>query len=210
MTPVPTIVVLIALALPLATGCSFLKPRTDPTQYYVLTSAEKKAPAAAAPVVLGVDHVELPEYLMRPELVSRSASNQLAVAEYERWGEPLKDGFARTLRRNLENELGAGHVVAAPFDPRYRPSLVVDVEVRRFERVAGEGAVLEATWTIRDGKTATTLVTHDARARQPLSAEDARATVVALSTTLAALAREIAGAARHQLPGDVTGSASRP
>jgi uncharacterized lipoprotein YmbA len=195
-TRAPTLVVCLALALPLATACSFLKARPDPTQYFVLTSPEPKAPVTPTPVVLGVDQIELPEYLMRPELLTRSASNQISVAEYERWGEPLKDGVARTLRRDLENELGVGHVVAAPFEPASRPPLIVDVQVRRFERVVDEGAVLEATWTIRDGKSGTTLVTRDSRQRQPVASKDGRATVAALSGTLAALAGEIAAAVR--------------
>ena len=194
----PPIVVCFALLLPLAAACSFLKPHKDPTQYFVLTSNEHAAPASTTPVVLGVDHVQIPEYLQRPELVTRSASNQLKIAEYDEWGEPLKDGFSRTLRHDLENELGAGHVVAAPFDPASRPHLVVDVEVRRFELVAGQGAVLEASWTIRDGKSGTTLATHDARALKSVSGDDPRATVAALSGAVAELAGEVAGAARAQ------------
>jgi uncharacterized lipoprotein YmbA len=181
-----------ALALPLGAGCSFLKPRSDPTRYFVLSSGEPKATVPGAPVVVGVDHVELPEYLLRPELVTRSASNQLTLAEYDLWGEPLKDGFARTFRRDLENELGADHVVAAPFDPAARPALTVDVAVRRFERVADQGAVLEANWTLREAKSGTTVVSRDVRERRPVSGNDPHATVAALSSALAALAGEIA------------------
>jgi uncharacterized lipoprotein YmbA len=182
----------------LLAGCSFLKATKDPTQYFVLTSDERRPPAVPSPLVLGIDHVQLPEYLLRDEMVSRSANNQLTLAEYQQWGEPLKDGFSRTLRHNLENQLGVGHVVAAPFDPASRPPLVVDVEVRRFERIAGQGAVLEASWALRDGKSGLTLATRDARVQRPTS-EDPRATVAALSTTVAALAQEVAGAARATL-----------
>jgi uncharacterized lipoprotein YmbA len=87
-------------------------------------------------------------------------------------------------------------VVAAPFDPANRPPLIVDVEVRRFERVADEGAVLEASWTIRDGKSGNTLIMRDSRARQPVSSKDTRTTVAALSRALSGLAGEIAEAVR--------------
>ena len=191
-------VVLFGLLLRLLPGCSFLKARSDPTRYYVLTSAEPKLPATAIPLVIGVEHIELPEYLLRAELVTRTASNQLAIAEYDRWGEPLKDGFARTLRRDLENQLGAGHVIAAPFDPTNRPPLTVDLEVRRFERVGNADAALEARWTIREGKSGATLVTRDSRQRVPLAGTDATATVVALSSALAAFAGEIGAAVIEQ------------
>jgi uncharacterized lipoprotein YmbA len=188
----------LALALALATACSFLKVRSDPTRYFVLSSQPGKPPRAAPPITVGVNHVELPEYLIRPELVTRSASNQLTIAEYDRWGEPLKDSFARTFRQDLGNELGAGHVVAAPFDPADRPAFSVDLEVRRFERVGDEGALLEATWTVRDGTSAATLATRHSRVRTPLSSADASATVAALSSTVATLAAEVAAAVRAQ------------
>jgi uncharacterized lipoprotein YmbA len=70
--------------------------------------------------------------------------------------------------------------------------------VRRFERVDGQGAVLEASWTLRDGKSGQTLATRDARAQRPLEGDGARATVAALSGTVASLAGEVAGAARAQ------------
>jgi uncharacterized lipoprotein YmbA len=180
----------------LAAACSFLKARSDPTRYFVLTSSERPAPSPSTAVVLGIERVQLPEYLMRPELVTRSATNQLTFAEYQQWGEPLKDGFSRTLRHDLENELGPDHVVEAPFDPASKPAVVVDVEVRRFERVAGQGAVLEATWTLRDGANGNTLVTREAHERRAVSGDDPRATVAALSGTVTALAGEVAGAAR--------------
>jgi uncharacterized lipoprotein YmbA len=186
----------------LSSACSFLKARPDPTRYFVLTSDEHKRPGPPAPIVLGVDRVELPDYLLRPEMVSRSQANQLVIADYDRWGEALKDGFSRTLRRDLENRLGAGHVLAAPFDPASRPSLVVDVDVHRFERVDGGGAELEASWTLRDGKCGAALVTRDSRERQAVARNDARASVAALSRALAQMAGQIAdAAAAHTVTG---------
>lgn len=193
-----TLAFFFALAVLLASGCSFLKPRSDPTNYFVLESREPKHPVAAAPVVVGVDHIDLPEYLMRPELVMRSTSNKLSISEYDRWGEPLKEGFARTFRRDLENELGAAQVVAGPFDPRSRPAVTIDVEVRRFERVGDDSALLEASWMIRDGKSGALVATHESSERTPVSGRDAAATVAALSSAVAALAAEIAVAVRKE------------
>jgi uncharacterized lipoprotein YmbA len=192
MTARPTLVCLVV-----AVGaCSFLKPHADPTQYFVLTSEERQAPAAPAPKVLGIDRIELPEYLMRPEIVTRTETNQLKIAEYDRWAESLKDGFSRTLRSDLENQLGTGHVLAAPFDPSHKPALIVDVEVRRFERVLPDRALLEATWSLRDGASGAVLLTREASLRQPVARTDTRATAAALSTALAALAAQIADAVR--------------
>jgi uncharacterized lipoprotein YmbA len=198
MCPKAVVFLALAPALALDGACSFLKARSDPTRYFVLTSKEPKEPVPASSVIVGVNQVELPEYLMRPELVARSASNQLTISDYDRWGEPLKEGFARTFRRDLENQLGAGHVVAAPFDPARRPALSIDLEVRRFERAGEEGALLEASWRIRDGKSGATVAAHDSRKLTALSGHEVSATVAALSSALAALAEEIAAAVRVQ------------
>ncbi len=188
---------LVAVVLLLVGGCSVLRPREDRTRYFVLTSEQgARGGAAPAAVVLGVDRIELPEYLVRPEIATRSETNQLQISDEDRWGEPLKDGFSRTLRDDLENQLGAGHVVAAPFDPAHRPPRILDVSVRRFERVLPDGVELEATWTLRDGASGAVLATEQAHLREAVAGNDSRATVAALSKALAALAAQVAAALR--------------
>src|SRR5690242_388888 len=119
----------------LAAGCSLFKKTSDPTRFFVLTAKEPVTKAPAATVVVGVDRVELPEYLVRDEMVTRLASNELKISDFDRWGEPLKDSFARTLRRDLGNRLGVERVVEKPYGAA-QPSVILDVDVRRFERTA--------------------------------------------------------------------------
>ncbi len=186
----------LVLAASLAAACSFLKAHSDPTRYFVLTSSAPTSTAAALAVTIGLDHVELPEYLSRSELVTRSASNQLQIAEYEVWGEPLKEGFARTLRIDVRHELGGAHVVSAPFDPAAPPEWAFDVEVQRFERVAGDAAVLEARWSLRDVKRGVVVARKDTSEHQPVADSNAQTAVAALSRDVAALAAEMAAAVR--------------
>jgi len=162
----------------------------------VLTPTAPRSGTAPPATTVGIDRIELPDYLMRPELVTRAASNQLTIAGEDVWGEPIKDGFARTLRHDLESELGGARVATAPFEPATRPDLAVDVEVQRFERVAGAGALLEARWTVRDVKAGTVVAQRQARLQQPARDGDAHAAVAALSRDVAALAAEIAGVVR--------------
>jgi uncharacterized lipoprotein YmbA len=183
--------------LSLLAACNVLQARRDPTQYFVLTSDEHEAAVAPGALVVGLDHVELPEYLRRPELVTRLASNELAIAEYQHWAEPLEVGLARTLRLDLKTALRDCQVVAPPFDPARPPDVIVDVEVRRFERAVGQGAVLDASWTVRDRSSPEVVASHESHVRQPIAGEDSRTTVAALSGASAALAREIATAIRH-------------
>ncbi|MEO6954592.1 MAG: PqiC family protein [Polyangia bacterium] len=189
---------LLPIALLLLPACSLLRgARPDPTRFFVLTSVVAKASSPIA-TTLGVDHLELPQYLRREEFVSRSASNQLAIADYDRWGEALRDGFARTLRRDLESELGSGHVFGQPFEPARLPALTVDIDVRHLEHVDGHGATLEAEWTLRDRVKGTALLVHTTKLTVPAPDKDPAAEVAALSKAISMMSLEIAAAVREQ------------
>jgi uncharacterized protein len=191
--------VLLVVALGCCAGCSFLKPKSDPTKYYVLTALPEAPPAQAARASIGVQHISLPDYLVRPELVTRRSSNELQVAEYERWGEPLKDGFERTLRRDLSVLLGDGRVIESPWDAAHPPDLILDVDVRRFERGSDGAAELEAGWSLHDGRTGAVVMSRAAHVREPIAGGGGGggdAAVAALSRAVASLARQIADAVR--------------
>jgi len=178
-----------------ASACSVLQPHADPTRYFVLTAADPPTPATPIAAPIALDQVKLPEYLARDEMVTRKASNQIDIQDYNRWGEPLKDGLVRTLRHDLEGQLGAERVVTPPFEPHSAPSLLVDLEVRHFEFVAGEGARLDVHWTIRD-KSGATIAQHDTKKTVPASDQDVGNEVAALSKAVAGLATEISDAIR--------------
>jgi uncharacterized lipoprotein YmbA len=188
---------LLLVVLALVSGCSFLKPKSDPTRFFVLTTSDPPEPATPITQVLGIDHVTLPEYLDREAMVARKADTQLDIQDYNRWGEPLRDGFARSLKRDLEGQLGTDHVQIQPFDTAHEPQLLLDVQVRHFEFVAGQGAVLEASWTLRD-KAGKEIVTHDSNEKMPAPDKDTGAEVAALSKAVARMAASIGEAVRGQ------------
>lgn len=185
--------ILLALCL---SGCSVFKPVTDESRYYVLTDLPGKAPRALGAPLVGLERIELPEYLNRPELVARLGNNQLKIYENERWGEPIKDGIGRTLRRDLAVMLGAERIDEPPWSTDGPPALVVEVELRRFERTGEHAVELEATWLLRDGKSGKTLVTHTSTLRQRIEGSGTSVTVQALSQLLASLSSEIAETVR--------------
>jgi uncharacterized lipoprotein YmbA len=175
-------------------GCSLFKKSTDPTRFFVLSAKEPATTPPPSSAVVGLEKVELPEYLVRDEMVTRLASNELKISDFDRWGEPLKDSFSRTLVRDLTGQLGEGHVVERPYATQ--PKLLLDVDVRRFERTAGNTVTLDAVWTLRDAASGETVVRKESSLRQPVSGHDTQASVAALSQALAALSAEIAGAVR--------------
>ena len=187
----------------LVVGC-LPKPRADTTRYYLLTAVQPHTPSSrqtqssSALPLLGLGPVELPRYLDRSELVSRPGPNQLQVADDDRWGEPLVEGFRRNLRQDLAEFLGTDRIVAYPFQASNRPELVLTIDVSRFEPVGIDArqAELVARWNLRTGQ-GRVLATDETTVREPISGDGGQgAEVAALSRALARFAGLLGSAVR--------------
>lgn len=186
----------IALALALAAGgCSLLRsPSVPPTSFYVLTAtAERGEVPAGRPLALGLGPISLPPYLNRPEMVRRATPNQLVFDEFNRWSEPLKDNVVRVLGTDLDLLLGLDRVIFYPWYSTTAMDYSVSVVVVRFEPQPDGVCVLDARWSIGNGR-GEQLANRDAHFERP--ADTPPHTAVALSALLADLSREIASAMR--------------
>lgn len=189
----------ICLALALG-GCASLGDTQD-TRFYVLTpltdhgAAPQTAgePAEARPrVSIGLAPVEIPRYLDRPQIVTRISANELSLAEFDQWAEPLPDSVTQVLAENLTRLLAVHDIEVQP-EPRVnRSAYQVGVTLVRFERDAGEGCVLQARWTLVEGRDETARVQNAFEVRIPIEASGYDAIVGAMSRTLGALSRDIA------------------
>jgi uncharacterized lipoprotein YmbA len=183
----------LALSAVLATGCSSVPP----VRFYVVTPLAGPAPAARAPgpgVVVAV--VRLPEYLERPQLVTRSGGNQLQLEEFHQWGGNLARDLTRVMAENLSLLLGSDAVVAAPNTLRMRPDYRVEIEVLRFERAGDARVHLTAKWWLQRGADGSPLASPTTTlASEPLpEAASAEHTVAAMSGLYGELSRLIAQA----------------
>src|SRR5206468_11751389 len=101
-------------------------------------------------VVLGICPIKLPGYLDRQQFVTRISQNRFAVAENDRWAEPLEENFSRVLSQNLSILLQTERIVAYPWQRSQQPTYQVQVEVLRFEPNAEQVVELWARWIILD------------------------------------------------------------
>ena len=111
-------------------------------------------------ISLGIGPIELPPYVDRPQIVTRSGDNRLHLAEYDRWGEPLKEGVARVLAENLSTIVGTDHVVLFPWKASEIPDYQITVNVTRFDATATGTAVLTARWSILQKEARANLLCH--------------------------------------------------
>jgi uncharacterized protein len=187
----------LGLLLAAAIGCG----STKPARFYLLTATAEPAAGSekVGPPTVVLGPIEVPAYLDRMQIVRRSGPNQVRIAEFDRWAEPLKDGIARVLAEDLSRLLPGSRVV--PFGTKGPGSdCRATVEVSRLEGEAG-GVALAAAWTVfgGDGKAVRSKATAMS---VPLGegGDEFDAMVAAESKALAGLAREIAEAIREVKP----------
>jgi uncharacterized protein len=193
----------LALVVLLFAGCRSTPP---PTAFYTLTAVTKAETAGqgSAPMrdlAVGIGPVQIPEYLDRPQIVTRTAPDKLTLSEFNRWGGSLRQDFPRVLAENVAALLGTDRVLAYPWGDRLEPAYGVALDVQQFDGDLGGAVVLKATWIVtgREGKTP--LAVRKTEIQEPVSGTDYDALVSAQSRALAALSREIAGEIRRLASG---------
>ncbi len=141
--------------------------------------------------------IQLPAYLDRQELVSRSRANRLDVSENNRWAEPLTDNLAQILAQNLSALLGIDKVSLYPWTSDLRPAYQVEIEVLGFEPDSARSAELTARWILRDVPTRAILSDKTSELTEPLRGPSTEESVAALSELLGRFSCGIAEALRE-------------
>ncbi len=187
-----------AIALGVLAGCS-LTSGSDPARFYVLAPLDDTEPVAASvrqarSGLVGVGPVLFPDYLDRPQMVTRVGANQLDILEHDRWAEPLARGFTRTLAHDLSVLLSTDEVVVSPWHGANAPDYAVGVDVLRFERDATGTVTLQCRWTLVDTDTGERVAGREVTITEAATTPDVAASVAAMSRATGNLSREIAEA----------------
>ena len=175
------------------------------TRFYTLAAvaeapsaaAKDPAPRAARPFTLVISDLRLPQYLDRPQIVSRDRDHRLRMSEHQQWGGNLRDDMTRVLAENLGRQLPGDRVLAAPYHMALQPDYRIEVDVQRFEREANGSVRLAARWWLTRGSDGLLLASPEASFTGPPVDEDAyEALVGAMSAVFGDLARAIADSIR--------------
>lgn len=136
---------LLATGLLLA-GCTGSAP---PTRFYQMIPLAETATAPTSPTrLLAVAKIQLPEYLDRPQIVSRATDTRLVMADFDQWSESFDQMFSDVFVENLRRKLGGEHVILLPNDRDFRPSIELDLTVLRFDTDATGKVQLQTRWRL--------------------------------------------------------------
>jgi uncharacterized lipoprotein YmbA len=168
---------------------------------YVLTPVATPASAAdSAEIGLGVGPIELPDYLRRPQIVSRQG-NRLEASDAHRWGADLQSDFARVLAENLSMLVPTRRVAIFPWVDVSGLDYRVEVQVSQFEPVSGGAVLLAARWRLIDVQSGDGVHVARSSIREPVGDGDHAARVAGMSRAIGTLSREIALVVQQQRGG---------
>lgn len=166
---------------------------TPVTNFYTLADRGPVEQKLRSDLILALGPIELPQYLDRPQLVTRIDGNRLKVDEFNRWGGSLEEEIARVLAQHIGRSLGTRHIYSYPSrvvaDSDYRLAL----DIRGFDGRLGGEVRLEVAWSLIADYSGEIVHTSQASYRsETAAAGDYEAYVAALSDTLTQLGEDLA------------------
>lgn len=171
-----------------------------PTRYYTLSPPENRGGPAPAvyDAVLAVGPVNIPDYLDRRQIVSRTGQNGIVLAEFDQWGGSLDDEITRVLVTGIAERMDSLHIAVlfgkfpamADTGRDYR----IPVKVSRFDGIRGGTVVLNAVWGVveKRDKREKYLFTQESAITEDVAGNSYEALVAAMGRAVGKLGREMA------------------
>jgi uncharacterized protein len=170
---------------------------TQPSRFYTLDSignheAGTRSTLTDQSISVSLGPVHIPDYLDRPQIVSRTNKNELSLSEFDRWAGSLKDDIVRVLSINLAQLLSQSTVSVLPWELGNVSDYRVVVNIRRFDPMPAGNILLDAQWTIigKGGREIPRV--QESLISEPVTAQTYEAKVAAMSVALEKLSRDIA------------------
>jgi len=170
-----------------------------PTRFYILSPISGmdqgiQVTSTEPCTTIGIGPVEVPAYLDRQQIMTRVNANELHLAGFEEWAEPLKDNLTRVLVENLFHLLPADAFSIFPFRGPASVNWQVEVQVMRWDGALGGNVFLLARWSIYDKQTSEMLVQKTSRFSHSTGGPEYGDLAAAYSRVVEALSHELAGA----------------
>ena len=123
---------------------------TNPTRYYLLDPVEYSGDSVKAvrPLKIEIIDLQIPQYLERFQIASRSSESRLEFSDENQWGENLRKNLLRSMARNLSRILSTDDVGT----PLNRSSSLADyriqIHIEQFEQDVDDNVKLFARWQL--------------------------------------------------------------
>ncbi len=175
----------------LASGCS-LGGKSDPSKFYVLDSQANTAIVTnLTKLQIGVGPIEIPGYIDRPQMVTKSNDVEITLDEYSRWAEPMDEMFPRVLTQNIRILGGSNQIHSFPWTNKLELDFQVTVKIIKFENDSKGDALLITYWQLEEKTKKYLFETYQSEFHAKAASNDYSDRVVALNKTIEQFAHEI-------------------
>jgi len=171
-----------------------------PSRFYTLATSDVRpgTTITAADTMLAVGPVEIPEYVDRHQIVTRAGTNELVVADFDRWAGSLPEEITRSLVAVLADRLSPRNVAVTTWRSahlvRAAATYRAAVTITRFDGSLGHSVVLRGRWALtadRAGKASSILV-KEATVTENVDGAGYDALVAAMERALVRFGEEMA------------------
>jgi len=193
---VVTIVAGLLTAVLLSAACS----STPASRFYALSSVNATDHLKHRQVkdrgIIAIGPIRIPEYIDRPQIVTRSGNNELVLAEFHRWGGSLDNDLKRIIPDNIAQKIdSAGYLVVhwpVPGNGSLPVQYRVVIDILQFEGTSGGTVTLKCQWGILGDHEKTRKAVRVSLITEPVQGPEYEHLVAAMSNAIARLSSEIA------------------
>ncbi len=189
------LIALTSLVLFGLSGC--LSVSSSPNaKFYMLEPMEKDQVSGEfnipSGVIIGVGPAEIPEYLDRPQIVTKNRDGTLSIAQFDRWGESLDLGLVRLVDENLSLILPGVPLEMFPWNLNIDVRYQVIISVVKLESRLNKDLNLVVQWSLIDLKKKELAFSKRSEFLEPIQPHNYAGLTRALSVSCASLSTEIA------------------
>lgn len=184
-------ILILVLLIQFVSACS-IGGKSNPSHFYVLDpKIESVDKENLNDLRMGIGPILIPGYIDRPQIVTKTESAELQLAEFERWAEPMGAMFTRTLTENINAITGSQRIHSYPWRPNLEFNYRINAKVIKFENNVKGDALLVVHWQLTQEGDESKLKTIHSEFNANASDTSYPARVAALNDTLAQFAKEI-------------------
>lgn len=185
----------LAIMAAVISGCG----STPPSRFYHLDSMDsqnevERQTSQGGKTVVTLGPVRIPDYLDRPQIITRYGENEFNLSEFDRWAGSLENDIVRVLAEDISAQLSPDRYLVVRWSPILESQLPasyrVEMIINRFEGVLDGKVILRAQWGIFGNNKG--LMLKESSIDEPVAGKDYKVLVQAMSVALEKLSREIA------------------
>lgn len=167
---------------------------SPPVQYYSLQPVEPVLENDAEnSIIVRLGPLRIPEYLKRPQIVTRTDNAEVIIDDFSRWAEPLDQAMHSVVASNLDSLLSDVIVIAYPYITAIDFDYWILGGVSRFDADENGKVTLIVQWGLMDSKRNTILAPLRRQFEaQTTGSNDPGAIATAMSDVLNQFSHEIA------------------